>query len=157
MDPTPLVVVAVLTAMVAAWSWIASSTASAAKGVPVAQIPVAGLVDYCARVSAAIESNPTVRASVSGTISVPASSLPTGNEYANWASGPPSYTLQCWMVNPPAGGGLAAAIAAAPQNPTVGFARTPAMWVSVQGGQQQVMPRNLSPSQVGTVVVLSGY
>jgi hypothetical protein len=121
---------------------------------------VAGLGDYCVEIEATLDANPALRASEVG--SVTSAYALTNSIYSNYATGPagnPAYTLQCWMNTPiPAAVSAASISSGAGGNVLIGTAGTTSQWVPfVSGIASQNLPKTLSASQVGTVVMLTGY
>jgi len=123
---------------------------------------VAGLSDYCVEIEATLDANPTLRASAVG--SVTSAYALTNSIYSNFATGPagnPAYTLQCWMNTPiPAAVAAASISTGSGGNVLIGRAGTISQWVPVASGPgiaSQNLPKTLSASQVGTVVMLTGY
>lgn len=123
---------------------------------------VQGLSDYCSEIEATLDGNAALHASAVGPVT--SALTMTSSIYSNYASGPggnPAYTLQCWINTPiPAAQAAQSIAAGAKGNLLVGTAGSTTQWVpAVQGIglASQTLPYSLSTSQVGTVVILTGY
>jgi len=152
--------VVVLTLLAVGWEFAGMANSIAPK--PVYQTEVAGLLDYCSEIQASLEASQSAHQQAAGA-AVSAYTM-SSSLYSNYISGPsgsPAYMLQCWLNKPLSAGQTAAALASqASGNITVGTAVSTSLWTSAVQGQglaSQTMPYVLSASQVGTVVVLTGY
>lgn len=123
-----------------------------------ARTQVVGLLDYCQRVRASLQANPTQAAGQIAQIGTITSTL--YSNYATGVSGSPARTLQCWLNTALANGQTAGAIQAVGAGVNLGTATSKTQWASAStatGLAAQTLPQSVSAAQVGTVVVLTGY
>ena len=152
----PVVVVLVLTGIAGIYELHAEQTKPPAALVVSAETQTTWLVRYCDAIEGALEaSSPAGSGQLTVNFSGPLAAASTN--FNNFYVGA-TRTVQCWMTTPPAEVNQQVVSIGSGGSDTAGIAASTTAWESSQMGVVgQSLIHSLPASEVGTIVVMSGY